>query len=48
VNATGAGGLGAISVDISHPLALLILLAILLIVGFGAWKLVKLLWAIFS
>ena len=41
---TGSGGLGAISIGISEPLLLLILLVVLFVV----WKLTKLLWAAFS
>ena len=41
----GSGGLGAVSVGISESVVWLI---ILLVVLFGVWKLVKLLWAAFS
>ena len=43
--ATGAGGIGAISFDVSEFGVLLVLV---LIVGFALYKLVKLLWAALS
>ena len=42
----GSGGLGAVSVGITHPLALLVLVLLAIVVLFGAWKLVKLLLAV--
>jgi hypothetical protein len=44
----GSGGFGAVSVGISEPLVGLILLAVLVIVIVGGWKLAKLLWVMFS
>lgn len=41
----GSGGLGAVSIGISETL---IGLVILVVVLFGIWKLVKLVWAAFS
>jgi hypothetical protein len=44
----GSGGFGAVSAGVSEPLAALILLAVLVIVVLGGWKLAKLLWVMFS
>jgi hypothetical protein len=41
----GSGGLGAVSIGISETLIGLIVVIVLL---FGLWKLVKLVWAAFS
>jgi hypothetical protein len=37
----GSGGLGAVSIGISE----IVLIPVLLLLAFGAWKLAKLLWA---
>ena len=41
----GSGGFGAVSVGISEPIVLIILVALVLIVAFVGWKLVKLILA---
>jgi Sec-independent protein translocase protein TatA len=41
----GSGGLGAVSIDVS---GWLVILVIALLVLFGAWKIAKLIWAAFS
>lgn len=40
----GSGGLGAVSVGISEA----VIVVVLVVVLFGAWKLVKLIWAALS
>jgi hypothetical protein len=42
---TGSGGIGAVSFGVSEALILLVLV---LLVGFGVWKVAKLLWAALS
>jgi Sec-independent protein translocase protein TatA len=37
----GSGGLGAVSIGISE----IVLIPVLLLLAFGAWKLAKLIWA---
>jgi hypothetical protein len=44
----GAGGLGAVSAGISEELLWLVGLVVLILVITGGWKLLKLLWAVFS
>ncbi len=46
MNQVGSGGIGAVSVGISGPLLLLIVLAVVVLLGFGVWKLIKLLLAV--
>ena len=41
----GSGGFGAVSIGISEPIVLIILVALVLIVAFVGWKLVKLILA---
>ena len=41
----GSGGIGAVSVGIGEPIVLGLLILIALVLVFGAWKLVKLLFA---
>jgi hypothetical protein len=41
----GSGGLGAVSVGISEPIVLIILVVVGLLVAFVGWKLVKLILA---
>ena len=41
----GSGGLGAVSIGISEPLVLIVLVVAVLLVGFVGWKLVKLILA---
>ena len=43
--ATGSGGFGAISFDLSEWIVLFILVVL---GGFAAWKIAKVLWAMFS
>ena len=45
---TGSGGIGAVSIGLSEPFVVILLLAVVVVVGFGVWKLAKLLWAAFS
>ena len=42
---TGSGGIGAVSFGLSEGLILVLLV---LLVGFGIWKIAKLLWAALS
>lgn len=44
----GSGGAGAVSHSIGGPLVWLFILAVLVAVLLGVWKLVKLLWAALS
>ena len=44
----GSGGVGAVSHSIGGPLVWLFILAVLVAVLLGVWKLVKLLWAALS
>ncbi len=46
MNETGSGGIGAVSIGIAEPVVLLVILAVLVLLGFGLWKLVKLLLAV--
>jgi hypothetical protein len=48
MNQTGSGGIGAVSIGIAEPVVLLVILAVLVLLGFGLWKLVKLLLAVSS
>ena len=41
----GSGGLGAVSIGISEPMVVIILVAVVLLVAFVGWKLVKLILA---
>ena len=41
----GSGGLGAVSIGISEPIVLFILMAVVVLVAFVGWKLLKLLLA---
>jgi hypothetical protein len=41
----GAGGIGMIGVDISHPVVLVLFTLLAVLVVFGGWKLLKLLLA---
>ena len=43
-----AEGIGAVSFGISEPVLLVIGLALLLGVGWGVWKIAKLVWMMFS
>ena len=45
---TGAGGIGAVSAELSHPLVWLLLALVVLLVAFGLWKVLKLLWVALS
>lgn len=45
---SGAGGLGAVSAGISEELLWLLGLVVLILVIAGGWKLLKLVWAVFS
>jgi hypothetical protein len=42
----GSGGIGAVSIGISEWIVWLVILIVLLLLVLGAWKLVKLFWAI--
>lgn len=42
MDGTGSGGVGFVSIGINE---IIILLVVVLLVGFGVWKLAKLLWA---
>ena len=44
----GSGGLGAVSVGISEPIVLIILIVVGLLVAFVGWKLLKLILAAIS
>jgi hypothetical protein len=44
----GSGGVGAVSIGISEPLVLIILIVAALFVGFVGWKLLKLILAAIS
>lgn len=46
MNEVGSGGIGAVSVGISGPLLLLVILVVAVLLGFGVWKLIKLLLAV--
>lgn len=48
MNQTGSGGLGAVSIGITEWVIWLAILAVLLLVVLGMWKLVKLLWTMFG
>ena len=48
VQNSGSGGLGAVSAGIAEWAVVLILLGIVVVVLLGAWKLTKILWAMFS
>ena len=41
----GSGGLGAVSIGISEPIVLIVLVVAVLLVGLAGWKLVKLILA---
>jgi hypothetical protein len=41
----GSGGIGAVSVNISHPIALMVLILLVVVLAFGGWKLLKALFA---
>jgi len=41
----GSGGIGAVSVGISHPLVIVVILLLVVLVAMTGWKLVKILWA---
>ena len=41
----GSGGLGAVSAGLSEPVVLIVLIAVVLLVAFAGWKLVKLILA---
>jgi hypothetical protein len=41
----GSGGLGAVSIGISEPIVLILLIVAVLLVAFVGWKLVKLILA---
>ena len=43
----GSGGFGAVSAGIAEPLVLLVILVLVVLLGFGLWKVVKLLLAVF-
>jgi hypothetical protein len=45
---TGAGGLGAVSAELSHPLVWLGLALVAVLVAAGLWKVLKLLWTALS
>ena len=44
----GSGGLGAVSIGISEPIVLIILIVAGILVAFVGWKLVKLILAAFA
>jgi hypothetical protein len=48
MNETGSGGVGAVSIGVAEPVVLLVIVAVVLLLGFGLWKLVKLLLAVSS
>jgi len=48
MNQVGSGGIGAVSVGISHTVVLLVILLLVVLVGVAVWKLVKVLWAMFG
>jgi len=41
----GSGGLGAVSIGISEPIVLILLVVLAVVVAFGGWKLLKLILA---
>ena len=41
----GSGGLGAVSIGISEPIVLILLIVLAVVVAFGGWKLLKLILA---
>ena len=43
-----SGGIGAVSIALSEPVLLLILLVVVLFASVGVWKLAKLLWLALS
>ena len=45
MNMEGSGGLGAVSIGISDWLLILI---VVVLVGFGVWKIAKVIWTAFS
>ena len=45
MNEVGSGGIGAVSVGISHPLVIVVILLLVVLVAMTRWKLVKILWA---
>jgi hypothetical protein len=42
----GSGGFGAVSVGIPEGALVLLLVLVVLLVGFGAWKVFKFFWAL--
>jgi hypothetical protein len=48
MNEPGSGGFGAVSSGIAEPLVLLLIALALVLLAFGVWKLVKVLWAMFG
>jgi hypothetical protein len=44
----GAGGLGAVSSGVAHWVVWLVVPVVFIALLFGAWKLAKLLWALFG
>ena len=42
---SGSGGLGAVSIGISEPIVMVLLILLAVLVAFGGWKLLKLLLA---
>jgi hypothetical protein len=45
MNEVGSGGIGAVSVGISHPVVIMVILLLAVLVAITGWKLVKMLWA---
>ena len=43
---TGSGGVGMVAIGVPWWIALPVLLAVALLLGFGVWKVIKTLWAI--
>ena len=41
----GSGGLGAVSIGLNEPIVLALLILLAVVVAFGGWKLLKLLFA---
>ena len=44
----GSGGIGAVSIGISEPIVLILLIVLAVLVAFGGWKLLKLILAAIS
>lgn len=48
MNEVGSGGIGAVSVGISHPVVIVVILLLVILLALAGWKLLKVLWAIFG